>query len=230
MSVIKVKLIDKISTIKPKILKSIAKDANARFRKAGGGAKLKRHIQSFLRQSLYNSPTVIDMLTPGSEIQRDLGLTGIGGVQNTSPSDRIDRIVSTLVDGVNVGLLPFTATPYNIRGSINIWGIPYDHSDVLQLSEAIQENTYSKKGVIPDFPFLEWLLTYGSQIVISTHYVLTGPNVRPEKSRTGYAVMVPGGSYSIPPEHQGEFGNNFITRAVDQIMEDDVPKLLQRIF
>ena len=58
-----------------------------------------------------------------------------------------------------------------------------------------------------------------------------GSKIDPNRSRTGYAVMVKGGmGYAIPEEHQGQFGDNFITKAVDQIMIDEIPFLLSKVF
>jgi hypothetical protein len=225
----RVKLISKEPQIRREIQKRIAQDANRRFRKFGGEGLLKMKVQGFLRRALWTSPTVLDMLDPSSYLRASLGLTDMAGNEDSLPDDRVDGIITTLVHGVKVKFRPFSAAGTRIVGGVDVWGVPYYHDDILNLPEALQKNTNVDDGP-PYIEYLRWLLEYGAQVVVSGHYVWYDSSQSLTASRTGYAVMKRGGGFSVPAEHQGELGDNFITRAVDTIMHDDIPALLRKVF
>lgn len=232
-----VKLITPAREIRQKVMNSLVKEINKRYRAQGGGRQLKLNIQEALRKTLLKNPTVQALLSPGSELVVELGLTDLSGSPRSDPTPRIEQVIDTIVKGVNVGFHPFTATPTgNIAGKVSVWGIPYDHSDVLSI-DAAQQINYDEKGRLsqtPFLPWLEWLLTYGSQVIVTGFYIWKNA---PEEallvhSRTGYAVMAKrkGTGWTVPAEHQGQLGNNFITQAVDSLMNRDIPKILKKAF
>ena len=59
-----------------------------------------------------------------------------------------------------------------------------------------------------------WLLLDGGKILVPKYDVKFGNN---PNSRTGNAVMVEGGSYSVDPKYRGQQGNNWVTRAVGSV-------------
>jgi hypothetical protein len=223
------------NVIKRRMLGALVAEANHRMRFRAPAMRIA--VQRLLREALVKSPTVQELSMLGSPLQIELGLTDISGQQGTDPITRLDVIMNTIVDGVKVVFQPFMAAGHRkIAGGLHIYGVPFDHQDVLNLPEAIQINTFSqgqewrsRTNTVPSFPWLDWLLVQGGNIVVSGHFVWT-KGVNPQFSRTMKAVMRKGGGgYSIPAGHQGELGDNFITRAVDEIMKDDVPALLTQL-
>jgi hypothetical protein len=230
-----IKLLDTSISIRRKILPRLASDINLRFSRSGGRQKLQGDVRNLVRAALIDSPTIQDMITPGSELHAGLGLTNMTGAQYSLPTDKIESIIETVVGSIRVIVKPFRATNFNIHGSVEVLGIPENHEDLLNLPAAIQINTrhsgnFHDVGEPEYIPYLEWLLQSGGQIVVSGFYVWQGSGVDPQFSRTGYAVMKPGGNYSIPPEHVGGIGNNFITRAVGPVVKTDIPRLLRSMF
>ena len=75
-------------------------------------------------------------------------------------------------------------------------------------------------------PWLQWLLLDGTKVLIDSHQVVIGPNLR---SRTSMAIMRPGSGWSVPNEFAGTQNNNWLTRAIDS-SSDSINNLLKRAF
>lgn len=86
---------------------------------------------------------------------------------------------------------------------------PLSYLEVLELPEAVQ---ITEKGEI--LPWLEWLLTYGSTIVVIDGYGVKYASA----GRSGGAVMIEGYNFGKPfmvdPLYSGTKSDNFITRAI----------------
>lgn len=93
------------------------------------------------------------------------------------------------------------------------------YNTAAQLPQAIIN---SKGG---DVPWLLWLLTAGTSVVVGNYHVKTGLTASEKhRSRTGEAIMVPGKVYRVPAEFSGTQSNNFVTRALS-----DAPAEVTRI-
>ena len=102
---------------------------------------------------------------------------------------------------------------YGMTGTINIWGVNADYSDVLGVPAA-QYLSVNAKGESTVVPWLEWLLLKGRSFVARGHVYNPVSNVH---SRTGFGLMKKKKtriSWQMPAEHSGLRDNNWITRAI----------------
>ena len=65
--------------------------------------------------------------------------------------------------------------------------------------------------------WFHWLTSLGDSVIVREFEVESG---RSDQSRTGSKIMVKGGGWRVPPLHSGKEGNNFITRATNQILPE----------
>jgi len=86
---------------------------------------------------------------------------------------------------------------------------PLSYFNVLDLPGAVQ---ISEKGEV--LSWLDWLLTYGSTVVIINNYGVKYMN----SGRSGGANMIEGYNYGrgfmVDPAFSGTYGDNFVTRAI----------------
>lgn len=120
----------------------------------------------------------------------------------------LEKIINILGDGVKIN---FGGLDDKMNGNFEV-EIPFER--------LLQEGSYVSTGGI--VPWLDWLLTAGSSIVIADYQIVRGSF---ESSRTGGALMVKGGDYHVPLEYSGTESSNFITEALKGI-EDTI---LERI-
>lgn len=78
-----------------------------------------------------------------------------------------------------------------------------------------------------EIPWLEWLLTKGTEIVVDDYHVKYVEGI----GRSGLAEMRDGEFFRVDPQHSGKIGNNFITRAIEgakpeisRILSDSIKK------
>jgi len=91
--------------------------------------------------------------------------------------------------------------------------------------EAVPKDIASKFGDIGSFttkkgkkiPWLEWLTELGDAVIVREYEVKAG---FPQSSRTGDKIMIKGKGWRVPPQHSGSQGNNFITKACDQALNE----------
>jgi len=244
-----VKIVESTAIIEKKIARAVSSEINKRYRNKGGGKRLLAHVRHMLHLRLLQSPTVEALSTVGSQLQGELGLLPLGGDKLGSPAGRMEIIVSQILASVKVGFLPVTPVGRKIKGTILVRGVPFGHDDLISLPEAVQENILTdktreadakkkkKKARVPDFPWLEWLLTAGEGTIIAGHFFVDPrdkdseipTDVVIERSRTGLGFMAEGGNWSMPGEHAGSLGDNFITRAVDHMLQNDMYDILRSL-
>ena len=100
--------------------------------------------------------------------------------------------------------------------------------------EAVPKDMVSKFGDIGSFrtkegqsiPWFEWLTELGDAIIVKEYEVKGG---FPQNSRTGDKIMVKGAGWRVPPQHAGSFGNNFITKACDEALDEIGKRWIQAI-
>lgn len=110
------------------------------------------------------------------------------------------------------------------------------YNELLSLNEAFQLTEPTRNNPIGfALPWLEWVLLEGSSIVVPGFRAVSSP-VHGRFSRSGGDyLMYEGGSFQIPPQHQGDASNNFLTRslaranaAVRNILTEEADNLIRR--
>jgi hypothetical protein len=106
--------------------------------------------------------------------------------------------------------MSYPKNPGNAFG-FNIEIQPLNYLNVLDLPDSIQ---ITENGEA--LPWLDWLLTYGSSVVIIDSHGVKYTN----SGRSGGAIMVEGYNYGrgfmVDPQYSGTYGDNFITRAISK--------------
>lgn len=191
----------KVNTTEEEIAKFITDEIALRLDRAVSGAILpiRLGVATLLDESIKASQEYHAIV--GGRLQAELGLT--------SPNEAMEAIIAGLKSSMQ---LNFTGIR-NGSGTLLIEISKDDFSDVMPAQPL---------GGTP-IPWLDWLLTKGDSIVVSTH-TISYKNT--PDSRTGLAIMVKGGTYRIPPEYSGLPENNFITRSI-QTIEAPLSRLIE---
>jgi len=167
---------------------------------------INRHINSVLDRmiadvrkivvgAIETSPEVISMR--GGDLQGDLGFS--------SPDYFIRNLLGALEESVNFIFQPFYPKGKTIQGKLVFHILSNDYNKILTESWA----SYDSNGYTIDW--LKWLLTEGSNIVISNYQVI--PDYR-GVGRSRISIMGHGLGFRIPPEYAGTSEDNFITRSL----------------
>lgn len=109
----------------------------------------------------------------------------------------------------------------NLTGGVKLIAVNNNYADILSLPEA---NLVTEKG--ENLPWLKWLLTAGSQILIGDYSF----EFQAGRGRTGGGFMDLGGSWGISQNYSGISGDNFITRAIDSVQNElvaDLQKIIE---
>lgn len=107
--------------------------------------------------------------------------------------------------------------------SYDFYAIESNFGNVLSSHEAFVENKSkrSNEGKTPKIiPWLHWLLIAGTEARIDGYHISFG-NYNTNNSRSGKAIMKINYSWVTPPEFAGTINDNFITRALENVVENE---------
>jgi len=181
-----------------------------------------RHRDDFLLKTKYIILTQIELSPEYQSLLSydDYSLRGQLGIVN--PEHLLKQVFAVWSDEIVVEVQGFNSYNKSVLGSIIIKAIYADFSKVLQ-SGAAEYISKNKKGEETWIPWLRWLLLYGTQVVVTTHFYRTIPKF---KTRTGLGWMHPiehsfiGTGWHVPAEYSGTIGNNWITRAINNALPE----------
>jgi hypothetical protein len=204
-------IVDTIPQIGGKIATSLAKELNMRFGNIAAQDRLLRGVRFALEGTIKASPTYNQLITPGTELYHEIGL--LGG------KEKLDQIIDVWSNSVNMYLSRFhQSSTYGVSGTIHIWGVQNDFSDVLDMPAATFLSS-NMAGEQTDVPWLEWLLLRGRSFVVPGYTFARGPQYAPW-SRTGDGIMLKirkntsKQRWQVPSAHSGTESNNWVTRAI----------------
>mgnify|MGYP001160803622 FL=1 len=179
------------------ILKFMLPDLNRAFAAATNKAETK--IKSILHDNITLDPVYGSLIS--GRLRYELG------IPRTSA---INRVVEEIVDTVQVKAIKLKKTARKLTGGIDITLINVG-SNILQDKDAVVNDV--ERGYM--LPWLKWLLFDGSSPIVMDYHVEFG-SFPGNRSRTGGAVMVPGGKWNIDTRFAGVASNNWLTRAVNK--------------
>lgn len=137
---------------------------------------------------------------------------------------RLGQIVDIWVDSVTVKVINNGALVEPMI-TVEIRAVPANYSDVLASPSA---SLTTEKGDVLEW--LSWILTEGNkQDIIPDHRSIRGRG-RAASGGIGL-IMVKGGQWGVPSIFQGDSGNNFVIRAIQQIepvLETNIIKIVQK--
>jgi len=164
-------------------------------------------IYNYLRQAINDSPEILALQQ--SDLRFDLG---VRPEEVASVKDGIIQIIA------NTTRLTVIRNKTYVSYRVEI--IKSDYTDMLSIAGAEFESIHGFR-----IPWLEWLLLSGHQQVVKS-YRVKYKDYPARGSRSGGAIMVQGGSYSVvPSEFTGVADDNFITRSLDK-MFPEIEKVL----
>ena len=182
-----------------KIARSIRDDLNILF--ANCLRDIKYTVNHKLFRALTISPEYVSI--SNGDLKVELGLV--------DGNSRLINIINIWLSNIDVTFNKFRLVAGNYSGGIRIHGINNDYTDVLSLPDS---SLITERGEV--LPWLDWLLNYGSKIIIADYDVI----FRPGMGRTDGGIMMHRGEWGIPSVYSGVKDNNFITRAISSIQND----------
>jgi hypothetical protein len=131
------------------------------------------------------------------------------GLPQNDAISKLDEIIDTLANSIQVKFVKFGNGATGITGGINVYAFAANFKDILSLSAA---TVTTNKGQV--LPWLDWLLIQGDKIIIVDYDLVYGNY---PSSRAGDAIMYKkkGGIWRVPSQFAGDINNNWITRAID---------------
>lgn len=194
---ITIKLLESKKEISRKITQSIAKELSLAFRKAG--PRIAGKIRSQTQKTLEGTE-IYQSLVSG-ELSQHFGFERLGG------RARVDEIVATIVNNINVKYESIKAIGSNLKGGLSIGILLEGFTDILGLPASV---VVTEKGQA--LPWLEWLLIRGDSIIITEHSI----RFEPGRGRSGGAIMIQNnaGVWRVPPEYAGTVNDNWLTRGL----------------
>jgi len=190
----------------------IARLMNAAILKRNIGAVLTTELRLMLGDAIRQQPEYTSLLQGGEDTLKELL-----GVRDSA--SKMNALLDAWMTEVDVIFVQFRATGSRIRGGFLITAFEADFSGVLAMEEATQR---TKRG---DFPWLDWLLLKGDQIIVAGYDAMFDTDF--SKSRTGSTLMIKGEGFRVPSEFSGIASHNFITRAVNDNV-DEIGSLIYR--
>jgi hypothetical protein len=190
-----IKLAESDKTIETKMLAAMQKHVNYRFQLAQPIiiSRLKYQVAEWIMDT-----DEVQSLLDG-QLRADFGIP--------SPSTSVTNIVESITRTVTVVFKPVSKT---LTGQVLTVAVqPRSLANVLGLGETI----ITKKGAKLDW--LEWLLVRGDDIIVADYHVEYGPF-----GRTGEAHMILPGLFRVDPAFSGTSKDNFVTRALDDKVND----------
>ena len=195
MADISIKLLESDNAITKKIHVALAKAFNKTL--SQNVTQIYRGLQPLISSALLSSPELASV--SGGLLRTDFGLT----------SDPSSAIVSAIVSSLNIQIQRAKATAAGIKGGLLITMQPIDYNNLFSLSVAEQ---MTAKGA--SLPWLQWLLTFGQQIIVANFGVEYGAG----KGRSGGGYMaVDERPFKVSSQYAGTVDDNFITRAIDGV-------------
>lgn len=203
--------------IQNEILKAFRRELLNAFTLAAPEIKL--GMEPIVVNAIQNTPEYRSIADPNGQLLGELGLE--------QPGQKLNVILQTIVNSIQVKINRMNINSGTITGGLTVNIIRRTHNDILSLASATYVSTSAKGSFNIDW--LKWLLTEGNSIIIVDHRVTFDPNdVRKGNSRTGLAVMKKPGRWKVPTKYSGIIDDNFITRAFnDPIVENLILDLIR---
>ena len=205
---ITLKLTDSIDVIEKRVNKALAELAN----------NIMLNKQTFILNKckqlakgwILSQPEMISISSSSAG-----SLAGSLGIPQGAASRIISSIASSVENSLSIKTVKFDDKL--TRGGIEVEFQPNNFANLLGLPEG---HVIYRGG---DLHWLDWLLKRGFNVIVVNYQY----NPQTGLGRSGLGVMVPGGSFRIPPEFAGSDDNNFVTRA---LVGPDQEKAITKVF
>jgi len=207
---VSLKVLESDKEISDKILKEIYNQVTQRI--ASASSKVKQPFVNLIKQNLKLEPEYNSLLS--GELKIELGI---------DESSKVDNIIDYIANLVQVDTKSVSLSPRGVSGgiAINFLSRNDDYSAIAALGDGfvIDKNTGSS------IPWLNWLLTEGTKPLVKGYDIKYAPG----KGRSGGGFMMQSQkNWSMPNKFAGKISNNWITRSVERINEQQVINIFKR--
>jgi hypothetical protein len=172
---------------------------------------IKINLPEVVKNTIVSSPEY--QALSGGQLQFELGIPDV--------NQKLTGLLNIWMNNIVYDYKAPGITNNKIISNFNASMIRVDFDDVI----------YSEYAIIRDakgysLPWLEWLLTEGTKVLVPSHEVIFGAS---SHSRTGNAVMRKNKnrSWKVPAQYAGTLNDNWITRALDSA-ESDIQDVLNK--
>lgn len=193
--------------VKKNILIAMNKHLTLKFKTSSSLRDFENKASILLHQKMMSSPTTKAILN--GDLREEFGLTN---------PEEIDSILFQIANNSTFDVRGPKMTRNHISMTISYKAVPPDVSHIP--GAGIQQ---TEKG--QTLPWLKWLTELGDSVIVKEYEVRAG---FPQSSRTGDKIMVAGQGWRVPPQHAGSSGNNFITKASEEAL-DEIGKLFVKV-
>ena len=161
--------------------------------------KISKNLNPLIVSALSSSPETESILS--GELRTELGIT--------DPASQLSSIFDAIADATTVSFKPPSIRGRGVSMILTVSAVPFDLKSI-----TAGLGTYTtEKGV--EIPWFDWLTTLGDAVIVREHESVTG---FPELSRTGDKIMTAGKGWRVPPQFAGRAEDNFVTRAIEQVL------------
>lgn len=181
---------------------------------------IKDKWKALISDAIKNCPEYKSLVEPGGSLRAELGVVNADIV--------LDQVIDEVIDSIQIIPKAFTSTSNKITGGYLIKS-DLNYDKMLSIKGASYTSKPSNKSV----DWLRYLLLEGLSFFPDDYRVVFQES---KKSRTGMALMVKGGSYTmgtspsrVPSSFAGTADDNFITRALNPVVKTMEQIILKEI-
>lgn len=157
-------------------------------------------VRSFTRKVLRQEQTAVEIVSGNI-------LRGEFGIPVGSEKERIEAIINTISNNIEVVFNKFNNVGENLEGTFRIQLDKSVYDEIFNLAEG---KVITEKG--ETLPWLKWLMTEGNNVIFDLGYSVL---FKPGFGRSQEAIMVEsGGVFIVNPRFAGTANDNWITRAL----------------
>jgi hypothetical protein len=204
---LKINILETDQQINKLILEEISKRINVAIGKSL--SKISEEFKSILKNSIQNQPEYFSLKS--GQLKYEFGI---------ADASAIDTIVSSISNSVSAQKIKPSVIGNGIKGGLKV--LILNEKTVEGLIKTDLASVYNNGYYLP---WLEWLLLRGNSPIVKRFEVKFG---RYPTSRSGGAIMVSSTSnWSVPSVFAGTKSNNWLTRAIDNIDDSNVEKIIK---
>ena len=191
------------------VLEEFLKQLNLRISRSIN--RIIKVTKSYFIDAIHKSKEYISLTEGGID-----SLAGEFGFVKGSEKTYIDPVIDHFINSITFDFEPFSYSGNRINGSLEIYGILDDFSDVLDLGtyQSVSSNPNSTGGPVH---WLEWLLLKGSEVVVPNYRIQRRDFEKASRSKVAlmFKTKNEGGGYTVP--NAGVFNDNWISNICDPI-------------
>jgi hypothetical protein len=211
---IKLQMVTTRGIFQDKVIKAMHRELMQKLGRPAFQQSVRRNTKKLLEISLKSQPEYLSMILQDGKLRAELGVA--------DSQSAMESLVRAWVSSVQVRAHTPRIVGSRIVGPvISVRAIQADYEDVLGKAYASYISV-NRQGQETHVPWLEWLLTRGTDIMVQTHSIYH-PSTPTARSRTHTNTLMKrtkGQGWGVPEEFSGTYDDNFATRAVQMAMPD----------